>query len=785
MRGFFVTFIAALGLAFLPGGCTHGEPEGERTLLSIQSESSVDTLRVLARVSEGGFTLDEHLEVSPLRDLNAEPLGVDLALISGAEAETLIQVSGYMEGALVALRHLRLSPSARGVIPLTLEAVSAECDLDGDAALDCDRAGCCPDAHFEAAFGDCAPEDPERFPGLKERCNEVDDDCDERIDEGVCLPASDALAEADAQADDVALGDLGPSVDVPLAEMDTSDSEGVDDVMAGADVTDDAEVHSDVALSDSVDEATDTDEDAGDEGDGEGPECVPACEGKDCGGDGCGGLCGSCGANESCTAGLCACVPACEGKTCGDDGCGGSCGLCASGESCVEGGCVCVPTCTAPGCDTSCDGVDDDCDGTPDDACDADQDGVIDLLEPEGCRLSPAEALVDSKGCMLGDLTQDGCVTDDEMGFLVNYIYLEPPDPELCPFKDEAIALDVSDFAKMNTNIGLQGECQATKSLCETGCAPFLCQGVGCGEDLCGVSCGGCEEGLQCVNGTCTCDPFCAPWESCTEGVCALEPQYGSCADIHASNPEWPDGVYLVDLDGVGELEPFEVYCDMTMAEGGWTLIAVFSDDGVDSWTWNERAKMGNSSALFGSLEARHSDLKSKAYNTLLFQSALFVHSTPSVPEDPIWAQYDLDQAAQSFGAFIAASPENKYYPPATGILMSAGNLVDPDPEGLGAGPGLKELCDTSLYINPCGQDGEGGCSGSKNAYGPTWSHSNGEGCPLDDPGISGGLGPCSGSAVSVEYSLDGPPSVGFGGVLGLNTGVEGSGENHMSLYVR
>ncbi|MBX3189453.1 MAG: PQQ-dependent sugar dehydrogenase [Labilithrix sp.] len=39
----------------------------------------------------------------------------------------------------------------------------------------------------------------------------------------------------------------------------------------------------------------------------------------------------------------CACVPACAGKQCGDDGCGGVCGTCAGGAACVAG--ACAPAC--------------------------------------------------------------------------------------------------------------------------------------------------------------------------------------------------------------------------------------------------------------------------------------------------------------------------------------------------------------------------------------------------------------------------------------------------------
>jgi hypothetical protein len=35
------------------------------------------------------------------------------------------------------------------------------------------------------------------------------------------------------------------------------------------------------------------------------------------------------------------CTPACAGRTCGDDGCGGSCGNCGDGFLCLDGTCQC------------------------------------------------------------------------------------------------------------------------------------------------------------------------------------------------------------------------------------------------------------------------------------------------------------------------------------------------------------------------------------------------------------------------------------------------------------
>ncbi len=80
--------------------------------------------------------------------------------------------------------------------------------------------------------------------------------------------------------------------------------------------------------------------------------CVPSCEGKVCGADGCGGSCGTCTFGTCNSSGQCECTPQCGGKTCGPDGCGGVCGTCSNGQSCSTAN-QCITTdpltsCTAP-----------------------------------------------------------------------------------------------------------------------------------------------------------------------------------------------------------------------------------------------------------------------------------------------------------------------------------------------------------------------------------------------------------------------------------------------------
>lgn len=131
--------------------------------------------------------------------------------------------------------------------------------------------------------------------------------------------------------------------------------------------------------------------------------CSPACDGLECGDDGCGGLCGTCPPNHACIVGKCVVQPwcgdwlcnagetcascpgdcvcgcgrtcldgqcvftACDGRDCGADGCGGSCGTCPENHDCRDGACVEVHWCGDGFCNSLCG---EDCSNCPTDcAC--------------------------------------------------------------------------------------------------------------------------------------------------------------------------------------------------------------------------------------------------------------------------------------------------------------------------------------------------------------------------------------------------------------------------------
>ncbi|MFT7623132.1 MAG: hypothetical protein ACI9WU_002309, partial [Myxococcota bacterium] len=214
------------------------------------------------------------------------------------------------------------------------------------------------------------------------------------------------------------------------------------------------------------------------------------------------------------------------------------------------------------------------------------------------------------------------------------------------------------------------------------------------------------------------------------------------------------------------------VQCSNEHDDGAWTLVAVSSDDGQDHWTWDARHLWDTDTTAFGTLSDLTRDYKSPALHDMPATDVLFVHE-PSGQ----WASYhDITDGSVSLATLIEQLGATCYDASPGGIEMSAGTLVQ---QG--------DLCDTRLYFNARDKDGKGpgeGCteepaSGINDTWGPSWSTGGTDGCPFDDPGRDGALGPQSGSPDQESARK------GFAWSQGLDIGVPGTGQNRISVYVR
>ena len=172
--------------------------------------------------------------------------------------------------------------------------------------------------------------------------------------------------------------------------------------------------------------------------------CAPQCDGKECGPDGCGAVCGWCDGGAPCTNGICNCVADCTGKQCGSDGCGGDCGTCPEGSVCEGGRCSCSADCEDKECGP------DGCGGL----CGQCEEGLGCVSGKCGCVPDCASHECGSDGCG-GDC--GSCAEDQDC---------------------------------------VDGRCVCT----------YNCIDRECGSDGCGGSCGFCEEGQVCKAGSCVGD---------------------------------------------------------------------------------------------------------------------------------------------------------------------------------------------------------------------------------------------------------------------------------------
>jgi hypothetical protein len=241
-----------------------------------------------------------------------------------------------------------------------------------------------------------------------------------------------------------------------------------------------------------------------------------------------------------------------------------------------------------------------------------------------------------------------------------------------------------------------------------------------------------------------------------------------SCREyLDGARATTPTGYYTIDPDGPGgPVTPFTAYCEMSEDGGGWTNVAVSSEDGQENWTWDRRDLFTTDTTTFGPLvDFQVRDHKNMGLHSLVFEDIFFRHSST------VWASYHgVGDGTRTLDDFIASVPSPNC-DPSSGYPKTAGTLF-----------ALGGLCSTDLYFNLGDRDGSNvGCNTSgariraNNTYGPAWSIDDGDGCDFDDPAFAS-MGP------DKANSNDERNARGYGYIQSLN--VLSSG-NFLGMFLR
>ena len=419
---------------------------------------------------------------------------------------------------------------------------------------------------------DCAPTDPWIHHGAAEQCNGLDDDCNNQVDDGLGKSTC-GFGECEHTIDNCQAGIL--TMCNPFADVQP-------EVCDGKDNDCDAQVDEDLGTTwcglgechHSVANCLD----------GQTQECDPldgaadeVCDGKDndcngiiddglptlaCGKGQCFNTISSCvgGTTKECNPFLGAAPESCDGK---DNDCDGEKDEELGDISCGQGECFHTQPYCVEGKPTNCDpflgvqpeicdSLDNDCDGLADEE-----------LGTTTCGLGVCEHTV--ANCLGGEPV----LCDPEEGATPEHC--DGLDNDCDGTSDPEDALGCEPYYN-DTDLDEWGVEGASKCLCKAE-APYLA-----------TKFGDCEDTKPAINPGA--DEDCAlPGDENCDGNVNEDCVYVSCSAVLDVAPNSNSGIYLIDPDGDGVGQPYQVYCDMDTEGGGWTLISRVSSAST-TWSW-------------------------------------------------------------------------------------------------------------------------------------------------------------------------------------------------------
>ena len=579
-------------------------------------------------------------------------------------------------------------------------------DLDGDGIGNvCDDDD---DGDGDPDATDCQPLDKAVHNGAEEQCDGVDNNCALGVDEGFVDTDLDAFKDCVDLDDD---NDLDPD-DTDCAPLDPAVHAGANESCNGEDDNCNGE----------------TDEGFGDLecGLGQCQHSVPQCLG---------GVPQFCNPYEGSTQESCDGLDNdCDGEA--DEGLGmQSCGLgeCThSVPACEEGQPLLCDPLEGTG-DEVCDGLDNDCDGPVDEGLGTQicGQGACQQILPacEGGEMPPCDPFAGAaeEVCNNADDNCDGFI-DEGLGQITCGLgncehtvdNCVDGKPQLC---------DPLAGAQVESCDGIDNDCDG-----------LIDDGLGatsCGQGIC------LHTVENCLNGQLQlCDPMeGAGDEVCFNGIdenCSGDADEGctadTCLDLYSANPGLPSGAYTIDPDGDGGNPAFEVWCDMEMDGGGWTLV---------SWyTSNQELHIFD--------PTKHQIQDSNNGST--------VPSPPSLWQDDVWGHvaYDwFEVSGRELKMQCRNSPSANWFSYTRDNLFSNWTNGDKGSYGNGSGWGVFRWQNGRSSHWVCGQ-----------SVGPTY------------PGIAY----CKGPGVSGQFSnhlvsISFDPDHNYGG--GTAMGCNGSGIDH------